>query len=74
MELSKIEEEKEAVVFRCPFCQEQFDTLANLERHKNRNHLGVTPKECGFCVQETNVFGSQEHHVLYTAEYKTRTK
>jgi len=58
----KIEEEKEAVVFRCPFCQEQFDTLANLERHKNRNHLGVTPKECGFCVQETNVFGSQEHH------------
>jgi len=60
--LEEIQAEEQKEIFRCPFCLDTFETAAQVLRHKNRSHLGITPKECGFCVQETNVFGSQNHH------------
>ena len=55
--------DKKVALFWCPFCPEIFESKDELLRHKNRIHLGIPPKECGFCVQETNVYGSLENQV-----------
>jgi len=58
-------EADKVIVSWCPFCPEVFECKDELLRHKNRIHLGIPPKECGFCVQETNVYGSLENQFYH---------